>query len=78
MHPVRALWEWYNVVHWTSLIKIQDVNTRYLVSHLSCVPPTILDSFKMAAMKKRQNAVYSVISASYHLVCLLFEQTSYI
>ena len=28
MHPLRALREWYNIVHWTSLIKIYDVNTR--------------------------------------------------
>ena len=32
MHPLRALWEWYVIVHGTSLIKNQDVNTRYFGS----------------------------------------------
>ena len=50
MHPLRALWEWYNNVHWTSLIKNQDVNTRFLGSH----PP--FGWFKNGRHKKRQNA----------------------
>ena len=57
MHPLRALWEWYNIVHWTYQIQNQDVNTRYLGSH----PP-----FRMVS-----KYLYSVISASYHLLCLL-------
>ena len=61
MHPLRALWEWYIIVHWTPLIKNQDVN----------VPPAILESFKMAAMKKTK-CLYSIISASYNLLCLRF------
>ena len=28
--PLRALLEWYNIVHWSPLIKNQDVSTRYL------------------------------------------------
>ena len=31
--PLRALWEWYNIVHWTSLLKNQDINTRHVGSH---------------------------------------------
>ena len=46
MHPLRGFWEWYNIVHWTSLIKNQDVNTRYIGSH----PP--FDGLRMAAMEK--------------------------
>ena len=54
---LRALWEWYNIVHWTYQIQNQDVNTRYLGSH----PP-----FRMVS-----KYLYSVITASYHLLCLL-------
>ena len=38
MHPQRALWEWYNIVHCTPLIKNQDVNTRHLGFH----PPFLM------------------------------------
>ena len=51
MHPLRTLWDWLNIVHWTPLIKNQDVNTRYLGSY-----PPFWMVFKMAAMKKEQNA----------------------
>ena len=44
MHLLRALWEWYIIVHWTHLIKNQDGNTQYRGS------PRL--GFKMAAMKK--------------------------
>ena len=64
MHPLRALWEWYNIVHWTSLIKNQDVNTRYLGSH-----PPFLMVLRWPPWKKTK-CLYSVISASYHLLCL--------
>ena len=47
MHPLRTLREWYIIVHWTLLIKNQDVNTRYLGSY-----PPFWMVFKMAAMKK--------------------------
>ena len=30
--PLRTLREWYNIVHWTPLIKNQDVKTQYLGS----------------------------------------------
>ena len=26
MHDLRALLEWYYIVHWSSLIRIQDIN----------------------------------------------------
>ena len=65
MHPLRALWGWYNIVYWTSLNKYQDVNTP-----ISWVQSAILDGFKMAATKKTK-CLYSVLSASYHLFCLL-------
>ena len=38
--PLRALWEWCNIVHWSPLITNQDVNTRYLGSH----PPFLMVS----------------------------------
>ena len=48
MHPLRALWEWYNIVYWPSLITNQNVNTRY--------PGSIrhLDGFKMGAIKQNK------------------------
>ena len=46
MHPLRTLWEWYNIVHETPLIKNQNVNARYLGTH----PPFWMDS-KLAATK---------------------------
>ena len=63
--PLRALWEWYFIVQWTSLIKIQDVNTLYLGSH----PPSWMIS-KWPPWKKTK-CLCSVIPASYHLLCLL-------
>ena len=48
MHPTKTLREWYNIVHWTPLIKNQDVNIRYLGSY----PPFGM-VFKVAAMKKK-------------------------
>ena len=51
MHPPRILWEWYNIVHWASLIKNQDVNTRYLGTETP-----FWTVFKMAAMQKWQSA----------------------
>ena len=53
MHPLRALWEWYNFVHWTPLIKGQDVNTRYLGSH-----PPFWMVFKIAAKKKDKKPIW--------------------
>ena len=67
MHPLKSLREWYNIVHWTPLIMNQDVNTRYLRSY----PPFWMD-FKIATVKKRTKCLNDVISASYHLLCLLF------
>ena len=64
MHLLRTLREWYNIVHWTPLIKNQDVNTRYIGSY-----PLFWMVFKMVAVKKCQ---YSVISVSYPQLCLLF------
>ena len=57
MHPLRALWERYIIVHWTPLIKNQDVNTRYLGSH-----SPFMDGFKMAAMKKDKMPILCNIS----------------
>ena len=51
MHPLRALWEWYNIVYESPLITNQDVNTRYLGSH-----PPFLDCFQDGHQEKRQNA----------------------
>ena len=51
MHPLKTLGKWYNIVHWTPLIKNQDVYTRYLGSY----PPFWMD-FKIANVKKGQNA----------------------
>ena len=65
MHPLRALWEWYHIVHWKSLVKNQDVNTRYLGSH----PPFWMVSRWQPREKKK--CLYNVISASYHLLSLL-------
>ena len=50
MHPLRALWEWYHIVHWKSLVKNQDVNTRYLGSH----PP--FGWYQDGNHEKRKNA----------------------
>ena len=66
MRPLRALCEWYNIVHWTSLIKNQDVNTRFLGSH----PPFWIVS--RWPPSKKSKYLYSVISACYHLLCLFF------
>ena len=63
--PLRALWEWYNIVHWTPLIKNQDGNTRYIGTH----PPFWMVS-RWPPWKKTK-CLYSVIPASYHLLCLL-------
>ena len=49
--PRRILWEWYKIVHWTSLVKNQDVNTRY-----RAMEPPFRTVFKMAAMQKCQSA----------------------
>ena len=49
MHPTKTLREWYNIVHWTPLIKNEDVNIRYLGSY----PPFGM-VFKVAAMKKKK------------------------
>ena len=54
MHPPpprRILWEWYKIVHWTSLIKTQDVDTRY-----RAMEPPFWTVFKMAAMQKCRSA----------------------
>ena len=48
MHPLRALWLWYIIVHWTTLIKNQDGNSRSRGSH----PPWFQDGHH----EKRQNA----------------------
>ena len=57
MHPLRTLREWYNIVHWTLLIKNQDVNTRYLGSY-----PPFWMVFKMAAVKKDKTPIMCNIS----------------
>ena len=49
--PRRILWEWYKIVHWTSFIKNQDVNTRY-----RAMEPPFWTVFEMAAMQKCRSA----------------------
>ena len=42
--PLKTPREWHNIVHWTPLIKSQDVNNRYLTRYLGLFS------------RKRQNA----------------------
>ena len=46
--PLKALWKWYIIVHWTPLVRNEDGNTRYRGSH----PPWFQDG----RHEKRQNA----------------------
>ena len=49
MHPPKDPPGVVNIIHWTPLIKNQDVNTRYLGSY-----PPFWMVFKMAAVKKHK------------------------
>ena len=56
MHPLRALWKWYSIVHWSPLIKKEDVNTQYFGS----LPPFWM-VFKRAAKAKDKMPIWCYI-----------------
>ena len=71
MQPLRTCREWYNVVHWTPLIKNQDVNTRYLESH-----PPFLMVFKMATKKKDKMFMWCNISLLPSVILIFMSRPS--
>ena len=50
MQPLRALWERYNSVHWTSLVRIKMLRLDFLgpIRHFVC--------FQDGRYEKKQNA----------------------
>ena len=71
MNPLRALWEWYNIVYKSPLNKNQGVNNRYFGSH-----PPFWMVFKMAAKANDKMTIRCNISLLPHVMLTFVSRPS--